>query len=90
MIPYTGICGIFRAGGDTLTGCIFELGCMYLFSIPAVVLLGIFTDIPFVLLVLCMYVCEDLTKGILCVRHFLSGKWIKQITMHAPKEPAQE
>ncbi len=84
MIPYTSICGIFRAGGDTVTGCLFELGSMYLISIPAVVLLGFFTDIPFVLLVLCMYVCEDLPKGILCVRHFFGGKWIKQITTTPP------
>ncbi len=65
MIPYTGICGIFRAGGDTATGCIIELCSMYLFSIPAVILLGTLTDIPFVPLVLCMYVCEDFPKGIM-------------------------
>lgn len=80
MVPYTSVCGIFRAGGDTVTGCFYELGAMYLFSIPMVILLGSFTSIPFVLLVLCMYVCEDLPKAILCVRHYISGKWIKQIT----------
>ncbi|MBQ7337774.1 MAG: MATE family efflux transporter [Clostridia bacterium] len=89
MIPYTGICGIFRAGGDTITGCIYELCCMYFFSIPAVVLLGTFTDIPFVLLVLCMYVCEDLPKGILCIIHFFRGRWIKQITK-TPAPPVDE
>ena len=85
MIPYTSICGVFRAGGDTITGCLYELCSMYLFSIPVVVLLGSFTDIPFVPLVLCMYVCEDLPKGILCIRHLLRGKWIKQITKTSVK-----
>ncbi len=80
MIPYTSICGIFRAGGDTTTGFFFEICSMYLFSIPIVVLLGSFTSIPFVPLVLCMYVCEDLPKSILCIRHFFRGKWIRQIT----------
>lgn len=88
MIPYTGICGIFRAGGDTVTGCIYEICSMYLCSIPVVVLLGTFTDIPFVLLVLCMYVFEDLPKSICCFRHYASGKWIKQIT-HTPVESEQ-
>ena len=90
MIPYTGICGIFRAGGDTATGCIIELCSMYLFSIPAVILLGTFTDIPFVLLVLCMYVCEDFPKGIMCVRHLMRGKWIKQITQTPAESTADE
>jgi Na+-driven multidrug efflux pump len=80
MIPYTCICGIFRAGGDTATGCIFELCSMYLFSIPTVILLGFFTELPFVPLVLLMYVCEDLPKGIMCIIHFFRNKWIKQIT----------
>ena len=80
MIPYTCVCGIFRAGGDTVTGCIFELCSMYFFSIPIVIVLGFFTEIPFVLLVLCMYVCEDLPKAIMCVVHFFRNRWIKQIT----------
>ena len=80
MIPYTSICGIFRAGGDTATGCIFELCSMYFFSIPVVIILGFFTEIPFVTLVLIMYVCEDLPKATMCIIHFLRNKWIKQIT----------
>jgi Na+-driven multidrug efflux pump len=86
MIPYTAICGVFRAGGDTVTGCVFEISSMYLISIPAVLLLGIFTDIPFVLLVACMYVCEDLPKMIFSIRHFGTGKWIKQITETSAQE----
>ena len=85
MIPYTSICGVFRAGGDTVTGCIYELCSMYIFSIPVVIVLGLFTEIPFVPLVFCMYCCEDLPKGILCIRHLLRGKWIKQITKASVK-----
>ena len=79
MIPYTCICGIFRAGGDTVIGCIYEISSMYFISIPCVVLLGYFTSIPFTMLVLCMFVCEDLPKSVLCIFHFFRGRWIRQI-----------
>ncbi len=81
MIPYTQVCGIFRAGGDTKAGCIFELIGLYGMGIPAVLITGLLIrPSHFVILVAVMFVAEDFVKGILCVRHFLSRKWIKQIT----------
>ena len=80
MISYTAICGIFRAGGDTLMGFVQDATSLYLFGVPTVILLGLFTDIPFVLLVLVMYIAEDVPKTILTVRHFFSRRWIKSIT----------
>lgn len=80
MIPYTCICGIFRAGGDTRTGCYFELGSIYLVSIPAVCCAGLLLHLPFVAIVAIMFMAEDIPKGILCIRHFKKKKWIRQLT----------
>ncbi len=80
QISYTAMCGIFRAGGDTRTGFYFDLGCMFLCGIPAVCLAGLVFDLPFVAIVACMFIAEDTPKNILCVTHFFSRKWIKQLT----------
>ena len=80
MISYTAICGIFRAGGDTFTGFLQDMSSLFLVGIPVVVVLGVFTDIPFALLVFAMYVAEDVPKTFLTVRHFISGRWIKNLT----------
>ena len=80
MIPYTAICGIFRAGGDTKTGCIIEMVALYLVGIPAVVLAGLVFHLPFFWIVAIMFMSEDIVKGVFCVRHFLRRKWIIQLT----------
>ena len=81
MIPYTMICGIFRAGGDTKSGCFFDLFGLYALGIPAVLVTGLLIrPTRFVVLVAVMFIAEDLVKGILCFRHFRSRKWIKQLT----------
>lgn len=87
MIQYTMICGIFRAGGDTKTGCFLDICCMYLIAIPTVLLTGfVIKPAHFVVLVAVMFIAEDLPKGILCVLHFRSRKWMKQITTAVGKE----
>lgn len=81
MIPYTQVCGIFRAGGDTKIGCIFELVALYGMGIPAVLIAGLlFRPENFVVLLAVMFIAEDGLKSIMCIRHFRSRKWIKQIT----------
>lgn len=81
MIQYTLVCGVFRAGGDTKTGCIYEMIGLYGVGIPAVLITGLLIKpAHFVVIIIVMFVAEDVTKGILCVRHFRSKKWIKQIT----------
>lgn len=89
MIPYTMICGIFRAGGDTRAGCLFDLSGLYACGIPAVLVVGLLIrPASFVVLVATMFVFEDIPKGILCVRHFRSRRWIKQITV-VPEVPTE-
>ena len=80
MISYTAICGIFRSGGDTLSGFLCDALSLYLVGVPVVVVLGLFTEIPFALLVFAMYVAEDVPKTILTMRHFFSRRWIKDLT----------
>lgn len=81
MIPYTLICGIFRAGGDTRIGCIYEMIGLYLCGIPLVLFVGlVWQPAEFVFLVIAMFLGEDVCKGILCVRHFRSRRWIHCLT----------
>ena len=81
MIPYTLICGVFRAGGDTRSGCIFDLFGLYCVGIPVLFVMANFVrPASFVVLVISMFVAEDVLKGILCLRHFRSRKWIRQLT----------
>ena len=80
MISYTSICGIFRAGGDTRIGCLYDVGTLYALGIPMVCLAGLVLHLPFVWIVMIMFMAEDIPKSILCVRHFLQKKWIRQLT----------
>ena len=34
LIPYITMVGIFRAGGDTKTGTIIDVGCLWIFGLP--------------------------------------------------------
>ena len=81
MIQYTMICGVFRSGGDTRSGCIFDLVGVYACGIPAVLITAcLIRPAHFIVLVIVMMGAEDIIKGVLCIRHLLSRKWIKQIT----------
>lgn len=80
MISYTSICGIFRAGGDTRTGCIYDLVILYLVGIPVVCAAGLWLKLPFVAIVAAMFIAEDVPKSFLCIRHFQQKKWIIRLT----------
>jgi Na+-driven multidrug efflux pump len=80
MIPYTAVCGIFRAGGDTRIGCIYEIGTLYLIGIPMVCIAAFVLHLPFVAIVATMCIAEDIPKGTLCIIYFLRKKWIRKLT----------
>lgn len=87
MIPYNLICGVFRAAGDTLTGCLLELTGLYAFGIPAVLITGLlFRPKNFLVIVIVMFMAEDLFKAVCTLWHFSRGKWIRQITEKKPSE----
>ncbi|MBE5756300.1 MAG: MATE family efflux transporter [Clostridiales bacterium] len=79
-IPYTLVCGIFRAGGDTKSGLLIDAVNLYGLGIPAVVVTGLLLKTPFIVIIMAMFIFEDTIKSIWCIRHFKSKKWIKQIT----------
>lgn len=91
MIPYTLICGVFRAGGDTRAGCFFDLLGLWALGIPAVLLMStVVQPTDFVVLVATMFIAEDAVKGVLCVRHFRSRRWIKQLTLPDTADAAED
>jgi Na+-driven multidrug efflux pump len=79
-ISYTAVVGIFRAGGDTKMGFFLDCVIMFVVAVPIVAALGFFTDIPFVWLVVAMYLAEDAPKTFICLWYFRSKKWIRQLT----------
>ena len=80
MIPYTCVVGVFRAGGDTKTAFYLDVGVMYIFAIPVVAVLAYVIKVPFVPLVMSMFIAEDVVKMVLCLLHFRSRRWIRQLT----------
>ena len=79
-IPYIQIVGVFRSGGDTVTGMIMDLCCLWLVSIPAALLASRVLGLPFLGVVMVTYLAEDLPKALLCLRHTRSMRWIKPVT----------
>ena len=74
------IVGIFRSGGDTTVGMKLDLFSQWVLSIPATFLAAFVLDLPFVVVFAVMYIFEDYVKAYLCLRHFLSDRWIKPVT----------
>ena len=79
-IPYIHIDGVFRAGGDTVTGAWLDGVCLWVVSIPIAYLAANVWHLPFTTVFILAYLCEDVLKGFLCFRHFLSWKWIRPVT----------
>ena len=79
-IPYVAIVGVFRAGGDTKKGMIYEMVSLWAVSVPATFLAAFVFRWPFVAVFACSYFCEDYLKAFLCVKYFFTKKWIKPVT----------
>jgi putative efflux protein, MATE family len=79
-IPYIQIVGIFRSGGDTVTGMKYDLACVWLIALPLTALAAFVFKFPFLGVYATMAVGEDCVKFILCIRRFISKKWIKPVT----------
>jgi Na+-driven multidrug efflux pump len=79
-IPYIQVVGIFRPGGETVRGLIYEMIYLWCFAIPVTAISAYVLKIDFVLVYIIMYIAEDVPKSILCVKYFLTEKWIKPVT----------
>ncbi|MGN1122760.1 MAG: MATE family efflux transporter, partial [Eubacterium sp.] len=80
MLPYLQIVGIFRSGGDTVTGAKFELLSLWALSVPATAFAVYVLKVPFPVAFAVMYIFEDIPKNIFSIKHFISKKWIKPVT----------
>ncbi len=79
-IPYVTIVGVFRSGGDTKTGVKYDFLCLWGISLPVTFLAAFVLNLPFVVVFACSYIFEDCLKSVLCLRHFVSKRWIKPVT----------
>ena len=78
---YIQIVGIFRSGGDTTTGAVYDIFALWVMSIPTTLLCTAVFKLPFVWTYVLMLIAEDHLKSIFCLRHFFSMKWIKPVTL---------
>jgi Na+-driven multidrug efflux pump len=79
-IPYITIVGIYRAGGDTVTGVKYDMGCLWFLSIPVTFLAAYVFRLPFPVVYALMLISEDYLKTVLCIRHFRSWRWLMPVT----------
>lgn len=79
-ISYVQVVGVFRSGGDTLTGMFYDLGSLWLVAIPLTYAAANVLHLPFLGVVICAYLGEDIPKVILCLRHFVTLHWLKPVT----------
>ena len=69
-LPYIHVVGVFRSGGDTLRGMLYDLLCLWGISIPVALIAANVLHLPFIAILAAAYLGEDVPKSILCMRHF--------------------
>ena len=78
----TNIVGVLRGGGDVRMATLIDLTPMWVVALPLAVLSGLVFKAGIFWVYLSM-MSENLVKGILGIRRFLSGKWINDVTVSA-------
>lgn len=79
-IPYILIVGVFRSGGDTVTGMKYDLLLVWCVALPLTIISAFVLKLPFVMVFAVMLTTEDTLKVILCLLRFRSKKWIRPLT----------
>ena len=79
-VAYIEMDGIYRAGGDAVTGAILDGSCLWGLAIPMALLSVHVWDLPFVWVFAITYLVEDVPKTVLCLWHLLSDRWLKPVT----------
>lgn len=85
MFSYLQVVSVFRSAGDTVTGAKYDLISLWALSIPATLISVYVFKVPFVIAFMIMYIFEDIPKTIMCLRFYLSKKWIKPVTKEGRK-----
>lgn len=78
----TNIVGVLRGGGDVHMATLIDLTPLWVVALPLAVLSGLVFKAGIFWVYLSM-MSENLVKGILGIRRFLSGKWINDVTVSA-------
>jgi putative MATE family efflux protein len=73
------IVGIFRSGGDTQYSMLLDVGCIWLVGLPLGALAAFVFHLP-AYWVTIIFASEDLVKSILGIQHFISKKWINNLS----------
>ncbi len=79
-IPYVTIVGIFRPGGNTRIGMVFDGVCLWGISLPLTIVLGLVLRWDFATVYLCMLLAEDIPKVCMILPYFFKFKWIHSVT----------
>lgn len=80
IVSYIEVDGIYRSGGDAVTGAILDGVCLWCLAIPVSLLCAHVWCLPFVWVFALTYLAEDVPKTILCFMHLASDKWLKPVT----------
>ncbi len=79
-IPFISIVGIFRAGGDTKKGMLYDVVFLWSLALPVAIVLGLVLKWEFLTVYPVVLLVEDIPKTFFCVRYILSGKWMHSVT----------
>lgn len=80
MFSYLQVVSVFRSAGDTVTGAKYDLISLWVLSLPATLIAVYVFKAPFIVAFAVMYIFEDIPKTAMCLKFYLSKKWIKPVT----------
>ncbi len=86
--PYITIVGVFRSGGDTKCGLLYDMGCLWGITLPVVWIGANVLHLPLTIVFLIMLLAEDLIKSAFCIRRLVSKKWIRPVTSESARQKA--
>ena len=80
ILPFIAIVGIFRSGGDTKRGLIYDVINVWFIGVPIVGIAGLVLKLQFEWVFGLMWT-EHIVKTIMCLFYFRSRKWIRRLTV---------
>ncbi len=78
MLAYIFICGVLRAGGDTLYSLVVDFG-LNVMQVPIAFLSVLYLDAPLYIIVM-LVATTELVKSIICFFRWKSKRWMNQMT----------